>query len=805
MTHDALAWDIFEEHLDEAAFRRQLWQEALRAPSYSLAEIAAGPEERMLAHLDGLVRGGLRVARRLLLPALASDEPGVAFAAAFSLLASEEGDFLAEVLRALQAAEPKPRAALRRALAVVPVPTLGPRLVALVPTLPAVQDDLLAVLGDLRLDPGLRLEPLLSSREPHTQALALRLSAWFPGRLAPDAAERALQSPEPEVRARALESALVNRTPGAFSAAEATVAGQGRAFATAALLLGLSGDDKSVAVLASALKDAQRGRGAAFALGFSGRVSAVEVLLPALEDEKLGPAAAEAFAAITGLSVTKRFVRQGRPTPAEGEAEEAYGPEADLPRPDAEAIQRWWTEAKRRFEPAQRWLRGKPWSPEELLRELESGPARRREALCLELAVRSRGVVQVAWDGLSARQRAEMQEARSTLGRAAQGSFRDAAGPSPRGAVKAAPVVAVTPLRRNTPVPADALAVTGLGLVTSLGEGAAACCAAARAGVTRPRPLEDVEVIDEDEGEAAPVTVHSVEASEGFVGLGKLVRLGGLGLSSLLADVELPAGGRTGLFIAVGSDWLLSEADLERELPLDRLGAQLAEHLEVAGGIAEHRVFPADAPGLVTALAAARAALGAGRLDRCIVGGVDSLAEPLLVEALSRLSLLKTPDEPTGLMPGEGAGFLLVETAEAARRRKAPVRAWIDALALRTDAPTSNTGAAMEGTALAAVLSEVLAGRGGDVKKLWLCDLNGTTGRALDWGHALLRVPRAALEGASQWIPALHFGELGAATGPAAVALAAEGFARGRSPSRDAVLWLWSDAGQRGALLVRAP
>src|SRR5271166_6290087 len=121
-------WDIVAEHLDEAGFLRQLWEEALWAHNFTLSEIASGPEERMLANLDGLVVGGSLVAETSLLPALAGADPGVVFAAAFALLASEDGDFLDPVLGAMQAAAAEPRSAFRRALALVPNPALGPRL-----------------------------------------------------------------------------------------------------------------------------------------------------------------------------------------------------------------------------------------------------------------------------------------------------------------------------------------------------------------------------------------------------------------------------------------------------------------------------------------------------------------------------------------------------------------------------------------------------------------------------------------------------------------------------------------------------
>lgn len=425
-----IRWDVVEEHLDEAAFLRQLWEEALRSPDYTLAEIAEGPEERLLAHLDGLVVAGRRAAEKLLLPALAGDEPGPAFAAAFALLCSEEGDFAGPVLQALEKAEPggEPRAAIGRALGLVPRPDLGPRLAGLAPrAAAALQPDLLVVLGALRIDPGMRLEPLAASEQPGPRALALSLARLLPGRLDPGAVEQGLAAEEEPVRAAALESGLVLGTRGAFAAAEATVAGRGPAFATAALLLGLSGDEKSLGPLVQALGDETTRGPAAFALGFSGRVAAADALLAAMSVEELAPLCAEGFAAISGLAVGKQFAKPARRwDPAAGdEPDGPYGPEADLPAPEPEAIAAWWKEARPRLDPAQRWLRGQPWGPEALLRELAEGPARRREALALDLAIRTRGQVQLAWDALSARQRGELQAARGA-GKVSGKAYRDA-------------------------------------------------------------------------------------------------------------------------------------------------------------------------------------------------------------------------------------------------------------------------------------------------------------------------------------------------------------------------------------------
>jgi uncharacterized protein (TIGR02270 family) len=408
-----IRWDVVEEHLDEAGFLRQTWEEALRSPLYTLAEIAAGPEERMLAHLDGLVVTGRRAAERLLLPALGADDAGQVFAAAFALLVSEDGDFTDAVVEALGEAEPEPRAAIRRALCVVPRAELGATLAARVPgAKPAAQAELLEVLAYLRLDAGVRLEPLFASEDPVERARALRIARVFPARLDPRAVEHGLVDPVPEVRAAALETGLVTGVRSAPAACEAELSQGGPAYATAALLTALSGEERAVAPLVTALADDDLVAPATFALGFTGRLSAADALLELmLRDEARAPLAAEGFCAITGLVVEKRFERDTPPwrpmSPVEEEGE-PYGPESDLPKPVPELVARWWNEARPRLDAAARWLRGQPFSAESQLRELEAGAARRREGLALDLAIRTRGQVVVAWDALSERQRQDL-------------------------------------------------------------------------------------------------------------------------------------------------------------------------------------------------------------------------------------------------------------------------------------------------------------------------------------------------------------------------------------------------------------
>jgi uncharacterized protein (TIGR02270 family) len=421
-----IRWDIVEEHLDEAAFLYGQWEDALRSPLYTLAEIADGPEGRMLAHIDGLVIGGPRVAKKLLLPALAADEPGLVFAAAFALVDGDRPEDFEAVIDALKKGEPAQRAAIRRALAVVPRLDVGQRLAALaVKAATTLQADLLEVLGYLRVDPGLRLEPLLTENE----ALGIRLARAFPSKLDPRGVERGFSSPDPVARAAAFETALIIGQRGAFAACENEVSAHGPSFGRAAVLVGLSGDQNSANKLAEALGDAKHAREAAFGLGFSGRLSAADALLELMTNDKLASVAVEGFAAITGLRVEKEFAREAKRWSPDGqdlEEEEEYGPEGDLPKPEPETITRWWKKARPKFDPARRWLGGQPWNADALLRELEIGAARRREPLTLELGARTYGQVQIAWNVLSVRQLKEIGEARRQSVAISARPFREA-------------------------------------------------------------------------------------------------------------------------------------------------------------------------------------------------------------------------------------------------------------------------------------------------------------------------------------------------------------------------------------------
>ena len=127
-----------------------------------------------------------------------------------------------------------------------------------------------------------------------------------------------------------------------------------------------------------------------------------------------------------------------------------------------------------------------------------------------------------------------------------------------------------------------------------------------------------------------------------------------------------------------------------------------------------------------------------GEVDAMIAGGVDVLSEPLMVVGFSKLGALSTRnDEPErasrpfdvrrdGFVLGEGAGFLVLEEEETARRRGAPILARIGGYGCScnawriTDSPPDGRGAA-------AAMNEALADAGISADEVDYVNAHGTS------------------------------------------------------------------------------
>lgn len=163
-------------------------------------------------------------------------------------------------------------------------------------------------------------------------------------------------------------------------------------------------------------------------------------------------------------------------------------------------------------------------------------------------------------------------------------------------------------------------------------------------------------------------------------------------------------------------------------------------------------------PGVVAVTLAARA-VAAGHADAAVGFGTGRLAGPVTVVELARTGLL-----PEGARPGDGAGAVVLEPADAAARRGA-----------RALAAVRGVGAGSAGRGTAAAAARAAAEAACAEAGVALADV----GTVVADGAATLAALGAGPRGLA---PRLHLGEAGPGSDVIDVALAAAALARGTRP-----------------------
>ncbi|HEY0134825.1 MAG TPA: beta-ketoacyl synthase N-terminal-like domain-containing protein [Nannocystis sp.] len=240
--------------------------------------------------------------------------------------------------------------------------------------------------------------------------------------------------------------------------------------------------------------------------------------------------------------------------------------------------------------------------------------------------------------------------------------------------------------------------------------------------------------------------------------------------------------------------------DLEQVLSRrlrDKLG-ETGHTLDIA------RVIAGDHSAGVAALALACEDLREGRVELALVGGVDSLLEFDTLDWLISEQRVRTINNPRGFIPGEGAGFVLLATPEAAARRGLPVLGRVLAVSLAHEAMHArdavNTGVGLTRAALASLA----ALPPGTKVATRYCDLNGEPHRASEYGFATVRISDR-LERADSFVaPAECWGDVGAATAPLLLGLAVAAARRGHAAGTHSLLTTSAGGGLCGAVLVHA-
>lgn len=359
----------------------------------------------------------------------------------------------------------------------------------------------------------------------------------------------------------------------------------------------------------------------------------------------------------------------------------------------------------------------------------------------------------------------------------------------------------------NSPAPNNdhRIAVTSIGMLTSLGQTAQAC-AAARAGFRRAVEWENYYALGLDEEFDPREPIKACPAPLPIGGDHPWERLVELGLPAIEEALH-GAGLSRGDLARTSFSVCLSTPPDEDQNPA--LGEYFLGSLYASGALPpmrENRVyFQGHAAGGV-ALGEAREILADGKSEFLLLGGVESFVDSNALDQLDRDCRLKSPRAIDGYTPGEAAVFVVLELAGAATRRGARPLLYINAVGLANEpAPRKSKEVCTSQGLCAAVRSAVelaQAGKSPGPDGWTVSDFNGERHRAKEWGLALPRLNKQLGENVVLWHPAQNFGDVGSASTPLLLGVAARAFERGYAPRKSALVLASSDGPQRAAILV---
>ncbi len=233
------------------------------------------------------------------------------------------------------------------------------------------------------------------------------------------------------------------------------------------------------------------------------------------------------------------------------------------------------------------------------------------------------------------------------------------------------------------------------------------------------------------------------------------------------------------------------------------------EHLvrEFPHGIERIGVAPLGHAGGMMALRSASEYLRATPTAVCIVAGADSYLDPDALEWIEDTDQLHSAGErnnPQGFVPGEGAGAMLLVSADTASRMGLQPMDRIEGQGLGREAHLIRTESVCIGEGLTAAMRGALSGLPEDERLTDVyCDLNGEPYRADEFAFAALRTRERFVAASDCVAPADCWGDVGAASAVLLVMLACIAGLKGYANGASALVWASSVTGERGAVVIR--
>jgi len=227
----------------------------------------------------------------------------------------------------------------------------------------------------------------------------------------------------------------------------------------------------------------------------------------------------------------------------------------------------------------------------------------------------------------------------------------------------------------------------------------------------------------------------------------------------------------------------------------DKFLQYLAAQTQAPIDLANSYVFPDGRAAGLYALESAMLMLEQGKCQQVLVGGIDSYIDLHLLASLDKDERVLAEGVMDGFVPGEGAAFMLLQSAVTNNRVK------VFPPGIGEEVGHRYSQQPYLGDGLAGAVSEALTDAEVQPARTVFSSFNGENFSAKEWSVAALR-NREFLDPDNQLIhPADCYGDLGAATVPVLMILASLGMIKGyyTAPS---LVWASSEYQQRAAVYM---
>jgi 3-oxoacyl-[acyl-carrier-protein] synthase I len=333
------------------------------------------------------------------------------------------------------------------------------------------------------------------------------------------------------------------------------------------------------------------------------------------------------------------------------------------------------------------------------------------------------------------------------------------------------------------------LVVTGVGMVSSVGYTAPQTCAALRAGVGRFTELQGI--IDANGDPVIAAVLPEVPPDSTVAE--------GLTIHAWHAVVEALDGAR----LRSGSTLLVAFVTAEADRPGNRLDLDwLKAAIQRRWGRdhpIRHGVYPGGHAGAAVAITDLSRRLARQKGSVAVIVSADALTAMPTLAHLERAGRLKSPSRPRGVIAGEAAVALVIETVDGMGHDSDACCAIAGIGMGREPVPVGRDEPCLaEG--LTTALTSALESAGWQPEDVGLvyCDLNGEEYRAHEWMLATCR----CLSDQSVVHPADCIGDVGAASLPLLIGIAGMALRRRYASAARALAWASSDSGARGAVCL---